>query len=400
MTLPGLTFQVAFGVDPGTVPTAGQWTDLSARMRVEPGVSWSYGRQTELDRMQAGIGSVRLDNSDRALDPTNEAGAYWPNVRPMVRCRLTADAYSDIYSDIYGYDTQVFEGFVEGWAPSWPGQTDSVVDVPIVDGFKLLSMARTSAAYAEEASGTRVTNLLDAGGWPAGRRAVDVGQSDVQAYAASDRIVLNAIQDAANTEDGVFYITPSGDATFLSRYSRVNTASVVTFGDGVGELPYAALQTTFDDDRLWNDISATPDGLTIQRAVDAASQSAYGPRWLDLQTLHTTENEAADFASWLLGRYSEPRLRVDAIQILGHSSADVLEQCLSRRPGDRVTVMRRPPGGGDPIQLDVFIESVDHRVGADEWVTTWSLSPASDDVVWLLGVAGFTELGSTTKLGY
>lgn len=392
MTLPALTFEAAFGVDPGTVPTAGQWVDLSSRMRVSPGIVWSYGRRSELDRMEAGMGSVRLDNADRALDPTNEASVYWPNVKPMVRCRLTATHLT--------VDHRVFEGFVEGWTPSWPGFTDSIVDVPIVDGFKLLSMARTSAAYALQKSGTRIGALLDAAGWPAGKRDVGAGQSDVQAYTASDRIVLNAIRDAAETEDGVFLVMPDGNATFRDRYSRIVSTSQATFGDGSGELPYAALVPSFDDERLWNDISANPEGLTVQRAADTASQDAYGRRWLEKETLHTTELEAGDFANWLIGRYATPRLRVETIRLQGHADDDVQTQILTRTPGDRVTVIRRPPGGGAPMQLDVFVEHVSHRVFGMEWETTWGLSPAFNETVWLLGEAGFSELGQTTRLGF
>lgn len=429
MTLPTFRFEVAFGVAPQTTPSVigadqwelglagsseigvttllgdpGEWTDLSDRLRASPGISWGYGRTTELDRMQAGYGSVRLDNSDRALDPSNEDSPFWPHVRPMVRCRLTvADpewfaTWPEVWPLMWG--RQVFVGFVEGWAPSWPGQTDSVVDVPVVDGFKLLASARTSAGYSLESSGVRIANLLTAAGWNTDDRELDAGQSDVQAYAPSDRIVLNAIQETADTEDGVFYITPDGVAQFRDRYSRIVSTSQATFGDGPGELPYRDLAPTWDDERVWNDVSATPDGLTVQRAEDVGSQASYGPRWLEKQTLHTSELEAADYASWLLGRYAEPRLRVDQLVLLAHANDDVLAQVMARTPGDRVTVMRRPPGGGVPMQLDVFIESVSHRIFGAEWVTTWSLSPAFLETVWRLGVEGFSELGETSRLSY
>ena len=400
MTVPRLTFEVAFGVDPNTVPTAGQWVDLSSRVRSNPGVSWTFGRRFELDRTEAGVGSVTLDNADRELDPANEASTYWPDVKPMVRCRLIADTYSDVYSDTYD-GTQVFEGFIEGWRPVWPGQTDSVVQVPIVDGFKLLSQARTSAAYTEETSGSRIGNLLDAAGWPASTRDLDTGQSDVQAYTESDRTVLSAIKEAATTEDGVFLIAPDGTATFRDRNSRIlNLTSEVTFGDGAGELPYYDLVPSFDDERVWNDISVTPAGLTVQRASDSASESSYGLRSLSLSTLHTSELVAADFAGWLVTRYAQPTLRVDTIVLLGHADDEVLGQVLTRTPGDRVTIKRRPPGGGDPIVLEVFIESVTHNVTAAEWVTTWGLSAASSQTFWLLGEAGFSEIGETTTLGF
>jgi hypothetical protein len=417
VTIPRLKFEVAFGVPPQTTVDgigedpwllgvtgfsevgettrlgyAGDWTDMSSRLRATPGVWWSYGRLSELDRMEAGVGSVMLDNTDRALDPANLDSPYWPYVRPMTRCRLTVVDGSTRFP--------VFVGFIEGWTPSWPGLTDSVVELPIVDGFKLLALARTSAAYALAASGTRVANLLDAAGWNADDRDLNAGRSDVQALAADDRYVLAAIQDAAETEDGVFYITPAGFAQFRSRDDRIVSSSQATFGDGPGELPYQDLVPSFDDERLWNDVSATPEGLTVQRAVNVSSQETYGPRWLEKNTIHTSELEAADFANWLLGRYSEPALRVDKIVLHAHANDDVLTQVLARSPGDRVTVLRRPPGGGDPIRLQVFIESVSHNVFGAEWITTWSLSPVQAEASWQLGVAGFSEAGETTRLSY
>jgi hypothetical protein len=326
------------------------------------------------------------------LDPTNEAGPYWPYIRPMVRCRLTVINGSDRFS--------VFVGFIEGWSPLWPGQTDSVVEVPVVDGFTFLASARTSVGYPLAASGTRVGDLLDAAGWNADDRDLDAGQSDVQAYTAEDRVVLSAIQETSDTEDGVFYITPAGVAQFRDRSDRIVSDSLATFGDGPGELPYRDLIPAFNYDHLWNDVSAEPVGLAVQRAESVSSQAAYGTRWLAKNTIHTSEFEAADFVNWLLGRYSQPRLRVEQIVLMAHGNPDVLTQVLARTPGDRVKVIRRPPGGGDPIELEVFIESVSHNISGAEWITTWSLSPVQANASWRWGVPGSSELNVSTRLSY
>lgn len=369
------------------------WTDLSDRLRVAPGINWGYGRQNELDRMEAGTGTVWVDNLDRALDPTNEASVLFPEVRPMVRVRLRAT------HDTTTYD--VLEGFVEAWPQQWPGFVDAVVSLSIVDGFKLLSMARTSAAYSQESSGTRVGNLLDAADWPADKRDLNVGQSDVQAYSASDRIVLNAIRDTAATESGTFFIDPSGDAVFRDRLARITASSQATFGDSGAELRYAGLVPSYDDSNIWNDIPVKPEGLTVQRAQDTTSQDRYGHRQLpEFGALITTEAEALDAANWALRRLKDARQRVDSLTVHGHRNDDLLTQVLTRKVGDRITVKRRPPGGGDPMTLDVFIEKVNHQVGEKTWTTTWQLSPASSETVWLIGTVGFSEIGETTFAGY
>lgn len=386
-------FEAAFGIAPGVVPTTNDWVDLSDRLGDPVGVVWSYGRQTELDRVEAGTGTVTLDNTDRELEPVYSGSSYHPDVRPMVRVRCTAEFSASTYS--------VFEGFVEAWQPTWVHPADGWVTLPVVDGLKLLALARTSASYSEQKSGARIGALLDAASWPAGNRDLDTGQSDVQAYTASDRNVLNAIRDAAEAEDGVFFIAPDGDATFYDRYSRVVAESQATFGDGSGELPYADLQVSYDDTVLWNDVSVTRDGGSVQRADSPSSITTYGRRWLDKDGLIiTSDSEADDLANWLIRRYRNPRLRVEAITLEGHQDDSVMTQILTRTIGDRITVKRRPPGGGAAIEFDAFIERVEHRVRGVEWVTSWRLSPAFDETVWLLGTAGFSELGDTTALGY
>lgn len=85
---PLVQFQVAFNVG-GTQSSPPQWTDLTSRLRG----SWSAqlaGRQYELDQIQSGQLTVTLENLDGALDPTNTASPYSPNVLPMRPCRLTA----------------------------------------------------------------------------------------------------------------------------------------------------------------------------------------------------------------------------------------------------------------------------------------------------------------------
>jgi hypothetical protein len=377
----------------GDAEVESAWVDLSSRLRAP--VTWAYGRQTELDRVETGTGSLVLGNVDRALDPNHDGSPYYPYVRPMVRVQLTA------VHDATTYD--VFEGYAEAWQPRWiHADTDATVIVRVVDGLELLQQARTSAGYDQATSGTRIGALLDAADWPVGKRDLDPGQSDVQAYTASDRIVGNALKDTAATEDGIFFVAPDGDATSRDRLSLVVGASQVTLGDSGSEMRYRALEPDYSVERLYNDVSVTPDGLSVQRARDDPSHRLYGLRSLLRDgTLHVTELEASDAAHWLLRRYREPRQRIDAVELMGHRDADdTLEQILSRTLGDRVLVRRRPPGGGDPIEIESVIEHVQHTIAETVWTTVWRLSPASTETVWLLETPGASELEESTYAGY
>ncbi|MEY9937287.1 hypothetical protein [Streptacidiphilus sp. MAP5-3] len=85
---PQVRFQVAFNTG-GNMSTQPSYVDLSSRLRQ----SWSAelaGRQYELDQIQSGQMTCTLWNLDGALDPTNTASPYYPNVIPMRQCRLQA----------------------------------------------------------------------------------------------------------------------------------------------------------------------------------------------------------------------------------------------------------------------------------------------------------------------
>lgn len=394
--MPTVTVEAGFGF--GVHDTVTTWVDLTSRVGYPGGIRWNYGRVNEREQPDAGTGSITFDNSDRALDPTNTASAFWPDVKPMVPIRVTATHNASTRDVLYAY--------AEGWPPEWEGSEYGWVTVPIVDGFKLLSMAETSVAYTEALTGTRVGDLLDAAGWPAGRRDVGSGQSVIQAYDASQRIILNALRETAEVENGVFFIDPSGNATFHSRLQRINPSVAETFGETSG-LPYETVLPSYDDSDIWNDVAITPWGLGIRSAEDTASQGEFGHRRLEkLDIRLIDELVAQDRADGLLARLKDPVLRVDRLTVEGDlfssGATDVMEAILTLGVGDLVTVISQPAGGGSPLSVSVFIERVSHRIEATSWRTTYQLSPFYDDQAnsWLIGVVGASEIGTTTVLGW
>lgn len=153
-----VTVELGFGFGPLEVIADNDWTDVTDLWRQ---ISTTRGRSYELDRMQAGIATVVLDNRSGNFHPHNTAGDYYPDVRPMVPIRIVASRG--------GNDYPLFRGFVERWQPSFPGTVDSVVTLQCVDLFKLLNLAGVAS------NRQTVVEALDPVAW---WRFTDAGTDD------------------------------------------------------------------------------------------------------------------------------------------------------------------------------------------------------------------------------
>ena len=145
-----LTVECAFTTAPYATAS---WTDITEYVR---SFSTRRGRSSDRDSIQPGTATVVLDNTDRRFTPENMGSPYSPFVEPRKRLRIRVD-YGGTQS------ASISDGYIDGWPMSWPGRgnVDSVVEVEVTDGFKLLSAGEVTAAEVQELSGTRVGNLLD-----------------------------------------------------------------------------------------------------------------------------------------------------------------------------------------------------------------------------------------------
>jgi len=262
-------------------------------------------------------------------------------------------------------------------------------------------------AAPEELSGSRISRILDAAGFPpAADRVVDTGQS-VLAREALSGDALSLLADTARSERGVFFFDGAGRAVYHDRHRRLKGSYLTpeaTFGDGAGELGYVGIGGDFDLASVRNRVSLTPLGKRKQTAEDSTSIADYGVRSLDEEVKLTSEAEALDQATYLVATYKQPQIRFDEIRVLGDSDpTNLWPAILGLELGDRVTVRRRPQGVGSAISVDQHVEGISHRIQPGSWDTTLRVSPANDPAVngfWILGDAQYGVLGSTTRLAY
>lgn len=311
---------------------------------------------------------------------------------------------------------------------NWPSITAppaSVAHVPytlaglpnaIVDEFILytteLSSARVAAHYAAGAqawvadkTGARIGRILDVAGWPAADRNIDTGQSTLQSSDLGGS-ALEALWKVAETEQGLLFITGDGKVRFIARDSLLTapyTTSQATFGDSGSELDYETIAIDPGTATLiYNEARVSRSGGTVQVVSDAASVTKYLRRTRVLDgLLHDSDATSRDLANWVVGHYKDPITRIAGLEIRPPlDEANLYPQALGRELGDRVTVRRRPQNLGAAIEQAALIEGIEHRITAADWVTKWNLSPAETAVYWILGVAGASELGETSRLAF
>lgn len=145
------------------------------------------------------------------------------------------------------------------------------------------------------------------------------------------------------------------------------------------ELPYADVEVASDDSPLVNLASITRVGGSEQTAEDAASRQQYlthTHRRSDL--IMQTDSAALDYAEFVVYQSKDPELRFATLEVRPRrDEAALFPQVLGRRLGDRIRIIRRPPGGGT-ITRDAFIRGVQHDVDNDrQWVTLWALQSAT-----------------------
>lgn len=361
------------------------WVDVTAYVR-----SWSLRRGASRGdglnlRYEAGTCTVELNNGDRRFDPSNLSGPYASggisSLQPMVRVRITAEWAGVAYP--------LITALADRWLPDYTTTTWSTTTLTATDAFKVFTAQDRTAGSPQgggELSGARINRVLDSLGWPAEDRVIAAGDSTLQATTLEGNGIteLQLVQDS---ELGELYIDAEGDVVFRNRNAilteaRSNT-SQGSFGDagiGTGEIPYAQAPVDNDDTTQANYISISNAGGTEQVAQDAASQARYLTKtYQRLDLLQETDAAALNYALALLGRAKDPELRFAQLQFnipKPQVADDAWPQMLGRDFGDRITVVRRPPGGGTNTQ-DCFVRAVEHSSDGADWKTSWQLQSAA-----------------------
>jgi len=385
-----LTVEIGFASNP--YDTTYTYTDVSDYVLK---IDIKRGRQQALSEIGTGTATVVFDNQDRRFDPTNTLSPYSPNVIPNKPIRISATYDATTY--------RLFEGFIEQFPQQFVASgNQSITTVTALDAFALFKLARHTDNEVQELSSVRIANILDEIGWSSSKRDLQTGVLDVQAV-SDDNDALTALRLTSQSEGGQLFMAKDGDVKFYNRRTLyLNQTSAGTIGVGAGEIPYNDVALNFDNVLLRNDWRITRVGGTEQIAQDTASISKYGSRVVKRTgQLQVSDDDALSVAIQNETSFGEVGIRVDSMVFSPKSNTIIWTHALGAELFDRYTV-KVPMPNGDTLETAVNIQRVAHKIDAKNKTWTWTIntSPANEIGAWLLGIAGNSELGVTTRLGF
>jgi hypothetical protein len=164
------------------------------------------------------------------------------------------------------------------------------------------------------------------------------------------------------------------------------------------ELPYADVQLATGDETMANIVSITRIDGTPQTVENSDSVVRFLPRSYERSDLiMQSDSSALDYARMLLYQFGQPIRRFERLEFRRprvHMEGEVWPAVLARDFGHRVTVRRRPYGGGEVIEHDVFIRGIEHSSDGERWDTGFTLSPADKFSYWTIGHPNLGRVGA------
>ena len=333
-------------------------------------VSIRRGYNLLQEQFQTGTATIRLLDQNGDWNPTNPASPYYPNLVPLRKVRISADSYF------------LFSGYTVSYNYQWDKEQNvGYVDIELSDAFRLFNMSNittVTGGTAGQTTGTRITAILDQIGFPASMRNIEAGATTVQADPGTSRTSLQAFQNMEFSEQGAFYILPTGDAEFLSRATIQSKSGVnPTFfsNDGTG-IEYRNIVTALDDKLIINTTSITRAGGTAQTASNTASQIKYFPHsYTATDLLVETDAQALDIAQAYTATRAETTLRVDSLT-LDLNTANYTAGTIAALSLDFFDTIRVKNVGQDGTIIDKTLQcmGVAHEITPATWNTTFVTS--------------------------
>src|SRR5688500_5907847 len=187
------------------------WTDLSSRLRA---YTFSHSRD-EQGHYSPAVMTFTLDNTDRALDPDNTAGIYYPDV-DTDRLLDFRETYTKTTGTTTDHDQ--FTGYTQGWELLIEYPEESAVLLTAVDASTVLALVKfAGTAHEQQTRYQRPTHW-----WRLGE--------------PGGAVAPTTAADSVGTQHGTYHGTPTTGAQSLV---PKDSDTAVTF-DGVDDWVHCA----------------------------------------------------------------------------------------------------------------------------------------------------------------
>ena len=392
------------------------WVDVTGDIRY---LSCSSPQRSSTNLVfQPGSLTMTMDDRSRKYDPNYTSSSLYPNVKPgkQVRVRLTPPSGSPIA--IWGV------GFIDRYSFDYhESNKDATCTITCVDALSRLSTAEVPAGTTppigdQDFASGRLSQILTAASI-----TTEVNQS-TDYFSQHSAIVsttwdgtrshnvLDELQRLSSLEQGPLVSYPNASyalVEILPRYwfkTRAASATVQdTFGDGY--FPFMAPQVQYDADGLVTIASASDEFGNTAVTVNASAISTYGtrPPTASLDALPVACPEIMSGVTGIIvGVNKSDQFALKQVQITPGANSAIWSSLANRKLLDRVQIVYTPVGVGSAVSLPYFIDGISHEIRPSEWVTSWSLQPASPydapigSASWFK--VGTSLVGGTDRIGY
>jgi hypothetical protein len=340
------------------------WVDLTSKI-LNCTIDQPFDRVNDL--FLAGTTNFVFTDANGTWNPDNSSSPYYGYIVPMVPIKIVGNHASVDYPLYYGY--------VDSWKYRPANGADvSMMTVRGIDGIGKLAQATitTLTTYSGiVTTGYRIQGVYDtlaAAGWTP-PSYTEVGQTYMTADVGTYRTALDVINQAVETELGIFYQDNNGQLTFQDRASQWQLAATTPyyFYDDGSSITYQDTAFKYDTDFLYNDIIV--QGVEL---YNPTSVTAYGKRTLSRNTVTCYYyDDAYNQALTLATGRSVPLLRTDYITLditPGQPSARI-QAGLNIYFYNPLVVTRTVPGGSS-ITKNLVCCSLKYSFTPQKWTVT------------------------------
>jgi hypothetical protein len=333
-------------------------------------IQLTRGKSDNIDNISAGDFFVELNNRSRAFDPTYEASPFYGQIIPKRQVRYSVNGI------------QQAQMVIDDWNLAYSPNGDAIASFSASDGFVYLANQTLAAGTATaQLSGARVISVLDDQyvQWPTDQRDIDPGSSTLGANVVPDgQGVLAYLQQIETTEQGIFFISKTGYATFLDRSHTPQTTNLVILADDGSGIPYQNMQISYGSEDLINEVVSISVVTNTQvTTTNTSSQEEFGifnQTYSDL--LFSTNAQTIEFNNTILAKYAQPVYRFTEVQVrLNDLTSAQQTSILGLELGDFVNVIFTPSNLPPAINKYASVIRLNHSVDiSGEHIVTLGLN--------------------------